>query len=201
MPDTPTKTALRARLTAYRRQLSDTDYAERSRAITERARALPEIRDAQTIHVYWPQVREREVDTRPLIEGMRAAGTQIVLPVVVAFTRAVTPEARLEHRRLEDPSALRPNRWGLREPTAGKRVPPEALDAVIVPVLGADRRGHRIGHGFGYYDEFLHGLDVPTIGLVYDACVIDAVPAAPHDVPVRILVTETQALRVHRAPS
>lgn len=191
---TPTKAALRERFRRYRAQLDDAAYAARSRAITEQVEALPAIAAATVIHAYWPMVVEREIDTRPLIQALLAAGKQIVLPVVLRFTRDVTIEPRLEHRRLTDPSDLRPNRWGLQEPSAGERVPPEALDAVIVPALGADRRGYRIGHGYGYYDEFLRTVTAPTIGLIYDACLVDVVPAVPHDVALRLLVTESGVL-------
>lgn len=190
----PSKPVLRERFKSYRAHLDDTTYATRSRAITERVEALTTIAAATVIHAYWPMVAEREVDTRPLLKTLLAAGKQIVLPVVLRFTRAATDRPRLEHRRLTDPSDLRSNRWGLQEPSAGECVPPEALDAVIVPTLGADRRGYRIGHGYGYYDEFLREVTAPTVGLVYDACLVDTVPAEPHDVPLRLLVTESGVL-------
>ncbi|NBC18996.1 MAG: 5-formyltetrahydrofolate cyclo-ligase [Bacteroidetes bacterium] len=191
----PTKAALRQHFRAVRAALDDASYAQRSRAITNRVAALPEVEAASIVHAYWPMVAEREADTRPLLRALRAAGKQIVLPVVLRFTREPTDAPRLEHRALTDPSVLQVNRWGLHEPVAGPCVPPEALDIVLVPMLGGDRRGYRLGHGFGYYDEFLHGLTVPTVGLVYEACLVEALPVAPHDVPLRVLVTERRTLR------
>jgi 5-formyltetrahydrofolate cyclo-ligase len=189
------KDALRQQFRAYRVGLDAAAYARHSRAITDRVATLPEVKTSTVVHAYWPMVAEREVDTRPLLRTLRTDGKQIVLPVVLRFTRAMTDAPRLEHRTLGDPAQLCVNRWGLHEPIAGPCVPPEVLDVVLVPMLGGDRRGYRVGHGFGYYDEFLRPLDVPTVGLVYDACLVDAVPAEPHDVPLHVLVTEREVLR------
>jgi 5-formyltetrahydrofolate cyclo-ligase len=115
------------------------------------------------------------------------------LPVVTSFTNG-TPS--MTHRRYEGDEALRPNRWGLQEPIGTDAVPPDALDGIIVPAFGAGRNGHRIGHGRGYYDAFLADLGAPTIALVYDACLVDTIPAAPHDVPMSAIVTEHETFDV-----
>src|SRR5436190_12469735 len=60
---------------------------------------------------------------------------------------------------------------------------------VIVPALAVDRRGVRLGRGGGSYDRALArvGPQVPTIALLYDAELLDEVPAAPHDQRVRLV--------------
>jgi len=161
----------------------------------ERARALPELHRAATVHTYWPLEQRCEIDVRPLIAWFQASGKQIVLPVVVTFSRAASPHPRLRHVRFTGADALRPNRWGIHEPLGETSVSIEEIDAVIVPTLGAGRNGHRLGHGFGYYDEFLRQVRAPTIGLVYAACLIQTIPPAAHDVPLTILVTEEETLR------
>lgn len=194
MPKTspPTKARLRDRFRRYRRTVSNAGWAQRSDAIHQRVRACPELRSAQTVHVYWPQTANREVDTRPLIDALVAHGTTVVLPVVAAYP----PEApALVHRRYAGRDALTPNRWGIPEPTGTPIVDPAALDVVLVPALGAGRNGHRIGHGAGYYDAFLAKIDAPAIALVYDATLVPAVPAEPHDQPVDAIATETTLVR------
>lgn len=186
------KDALREAFRTYRTQLSPEAAASKSASILRRVEALPEVQDARTLHCYWPMVDRGEIDTRPLIHTLHDEGVQVVLPVVSDFS-AEAPA--LEHRRYAGPDALHANRWGLQEPVNTASVSPDALDLVIVPAFGAGRNGHRIGHGHGYYDAFLAPLGVPTVALAYDACLVDAVPAEAHDVPVSIIVTERETLR------
>jgi 5-formyltetrahydrofolate cyclo-ligase len=190
--DVDSKDALRERFRAYRTQLAPETVASKSALIAERVWQLPEVQSARTVHCYWPMVERGEVDTRPLIDSLHDRGNQVVLPVMTTFGDKMPS---MEHRCFTDPQAMCTNRWGLREPVDTELVSPSALDVVIVPALGAGRHGHRIGHGHGYYDAFLAPLDVPTIALVYDACLVDAFPADSHDVPVSIIVTEHDTLR------
>ncbi len=183
----PTKDPWRTQFRAYRRSLSPGSYRARSSLIGHRALTIPEMDPAQTVHTYWPLQDRGEVDTRPLIAALRGRGGEIVLPVVTSFDPD-TPT--LEHRRYAGPQALDTNRWGIREPVGTERIAPDALDVVIVPALGADRRGHRLGHGSGYYDAFLQSVTCPRIALVYEACAVRSLPSAPHDVPMTTLVTE-----------
>ncbi len=83
--------------------------------------------------------------------------------------------------------------WGVLQPPAGA----EALapDVVLVPVVLADRRGVRIGHGKGHYDRALahlreSGQAVFTIGLAWEAQVIDeGIPADPWDIRLDAVAT------------
>ena len=189
LPDS--KQALRERFRAYRATLSPEAIAAKSASIRERIAALLDVQAAKTIHCYWPMVDRGEIDTRPLIRTLHERGVEMVLPVVTRFD-ADAPS--MTHRRYTGDDALRPNRWGVQEPIDTDIVSPDGLDVIIVPALGAGCNGHRIGHGKGYYDAFLTGLDVPTIALVYDACLVDAVPADAHDVPMSTIVTEHETL-------
>lgn len=185
------KQALRERFRAARLALTDAEAAAYGTAICARIATLPELRDAATVHVYWPLVAHREVDTRPLIRTLRSEGRTVVLPVVASFAGA----PRLRHVRFEGEDRMRPNRWGIAEPAGAEEVEPEALDAVVVPAFGAGRDGHRIGHGRGFYDAFLAGLDALTVGAVYARCLVATVPAEPHDVPLDLVVTEREVVR------
>lgn len=191
-----TKTDLRARFSAYRQQLSEVEYTQRSEAIVAQAQRLPELLKASCVHIYWPLVHRHEVDTRPLIALLHAIGKQIVLPVVDTFGQAENTTPRLSHIQYDPAGLLTPNRWGIHEPSGGTGVPVDQIDAVVVPALGAGRNGHRIGHGFGYYDEWLRYVQGSTIGLVYGACLEDEVPAEVHDIPLSIILTEDEVIRL-----
>lgn len=189
------KSILRARFDAYRRTLSISSHARRSEEIIQRVIALPEVASASTVHVYWPLVERREVDTRSLIRALDDQQKQIVMPVVDNYGMQALGVARMQHARYSGPAGLQINRWGIHEPTSGQLVPVSELDAVLVPALGAGRNGHRIGYGYGYYDEFLVRTPVPKIALVYNECLVDCVPAESHDVPMDVIVTEGTVIR------
>ncbi len=196
MPSPTTSTSKdewRAQFRAYRRELSLSAYVARSALLCSRVLGLWAVAESTVVHTYWPQASEGEVDTRLLVGGLRSQGMEVILPVVTSYDPAA-PE--MEHRRYAGPDRLEANRWGIPEPVDSERVPPSALDAVIVPALGAGRNGHRIGHGSGYYDAFLNEVDVPRIILVYEQCLIPAVPADSHDVPGTHVVTERRVLHL-----
>lgn len=182
-----TKDEWRRQFRAYRNRLSPTVRQAKSALICTRVSALPSVARASVVHVYWPLPDRGEVDTRPLIELLHSRGATVVLPVVTSYDPA-TPT--LEHRRYEGRAALTPNRWGIPEPTDTERVPPDALDVVIVPGLGADHCGNRIGQGSGYYDAFLRTVDVPRVLVTYDECFVPFLPTEAHDVPMTAVVTE-----------
>ena len=143
------------------------------------------------MHAYWPALDRGELDTRPLIGWCAAAQKTVVLPVVTSFD----PDApAMEHRVFTEPDALVQNRWGLFEPVHGARIENAAIDLIIVPAFGADCRGHRIGHGAGFYDRFLADVSATTIVLAFDACLIDRVPNEPHDIPADYVVSETETI-------
>ncbi|PQJ35786.1 5-formyltetrahydrofolate cyclo-ligase [Salinibacter sp. 10B] len=170
-----------------RRGLSPARYAALGTLIGSRALSLSPVAQASVVHVYWPLPEQGEVDTRPLIGALRGQGKTVVLPVVTSYDPAAPT---MEHRRYDGHSATTTNRWGIREPANTAQVSPDALDVVLVPALGVDQRGNRIGHGSGYYDAFLRHVDVPCIALIYADCFVSHLPSAPHDIPVTTVVTE-----------
>ena len=184
------KAAWRERFRSARLTLSADQRARAADAITERALGLPDVRDAATVHAYWPLVERGEVDTRGLIEALVSRGTTVVLPVV-ASRRGEAP--RLRHFVFEGEDTLVESPWGLRQPPlTAREVPPSEIDVVIVPAFGAGRNGHRIGHGAGFYDAFLADCPATRIGVVYDACLVETLPHEPHDIPLDIILTERE---------
>ena len=187
------KEVLRHQFATYREALPPKERVQRSTEIIARLWTLPEIQSAQVVHCYWPLLQQGEIDTRPFIDRFHREGGTVALPVVTSFDAGMPA---MTARRYEGRDRLRENRWGLAEPRDTRSVPPEALDAVVVPAFGASRRdGHRIGHGRGFYDAFLTSVEAPAIGLVYDGCLVDQVPAESHDVPMDVIVSEAETLR------
>jgi len=94
--------------------------------------------------------------------------------------------------------------YGILEPSIPAGVEPRrsGWDIIVVPGLAFDRRGNRLGHGFGYYDRFLGGLpeDVPRVGLAWSGQLVPEVPVEAWDVPVHALVTEEGVIPVGKRP-
>lgn len=114
------------------------------------------------------------------VEALRAAGHEVLLPVVVDRDRP------LDWAWYTGPDGLAPASFGLREPT-GPRLGPDAVGRarlMLLPALAVDRRGVRLGQGGGYYDRTLPqvGLDVVRVALLGDdGELVDELPAAAHD--------------------
>jgi 5-formyltetrahydrofolate cyclo-ligase len=90
--------------------------------------------------------------------------------------------------------------YGILEPpeTSRSEPPPSRWDIIVVPGLAFDRRGNRLGHGFGYYDRFLGSLPacVLRVALAFAGQLVPEVPVDAWDVPVHALVTEEGVIRV-----
>lgn len=109
----------------------------------------------------------------------------------------VQPGKRLRFGPWRSGDALVQNRFGIPEPDldSASLIDPELLDHVLLPLVGFDTRGHRLGTGGGYYDRsfaFRHGNARPPrlIGIGYSCQQVDALPAADWDVPLDLIVTE-----------
>jgi 5-formyltetrahydrofolate cyclo-ligase len=83
------------------------------------------------------------------------------------------------------------NEYNIPEPLLGEIIPPANLDLVLVPLLGFDREGHRVGYGKGFYDRFLMqcSKDCIKIGLSYFDPVDHLEDADEFDVPLDICIT------------
>lgn len=96
------------------------------------------------------------------------------------------------------PCPLVRHTYGFMEPVRDAPITdPKVLQAVLVPGLAFDRRGHRLGYGQGFYDRFLSSLstEVVTIGIVPEVLALEAIPADPWDIPVQYLATENGVRR------
>ncbi len=128
---------------------------------------------------FWPM--RGEIDIRPLLEALAAAGHPIVLP-------ETPPRGNPLIFRLWHPgAAMQPGRFGTLQPVGAVARP----DWLFVPLLGFDRRGHRLGYGGGYYDRTLAALPgAVAVGCAYACQEVDAVPATEYDARLRAVATE-----------
>ena len=89
--------------------------------------------------------------------------------------------------------AMEQHRYGFPQPTADAfELQPRHISLALVPGVAFDRRGTRLGHGVGYFDELLARLpdDCPRIGVALSDLVFDRLPSESHDVPMTHLATQ-----------
>ena len=65
------------------------------------------------------------------------------------------------------------------------------IDMVIVPGVGFDPKGNRLGRGKGFYDRLLKKIDAPFIGVAYDCQIAECIPALPHDVSMSLIISKS----------
>ena len=121
---------------------------------------------------------------------LERSGAALALPVVHETPGRNT----MVFRRWSTGDPLRANRYGIAEPTAGPEVPLAQLELVLIPMVGWDRHGNRLGMGASYYDRalqpFLRADSPRRVGVAYAGQEIDRVPADPWDVPLHAVLTE-----------
>jgi 5-formyltetrahydrofolate cyclo-ligase len=182
------KEQIRAELLTRRSGLQEPEYLSKSGRIITRLRGLHSFQNARRIHCYVSMNSRREVNTHDLIKELLFDNRELVVP------RTHMDTGSLSHFLLQDFSDLKANKWGVLEPESSTAVPAETLDLVIVPMVGGDLNRNRIGYGKGFYDRFLHGVSCPTVGLLFETCLVDELPVEPFDVPLDVLVTEDRVV-------
>ena len=136
-----------------------------------------------TVAVYLPI--GSEIDPRPLMGKLEAAGAKLALP-------CVQDDGTMVYRAYRRGDMLEKRPFGLLEPNP--EVPEVQPTLVITPLLGFDRSGNRLGYGKGHYDRALTRLRdqgrVFVCGLAFFGQEVEAVPAESHDVPLDWVMTE-----------
>ena len=151
---------------------------------------LEEYVQAKIVMAYVPL--PDELDIEPLLRWAWQNSKTVAMPRIIWEKHELRP---IVAHNLD--SDLIAGRHGLREPGAGQEVGLEEIDLVIVPAVGFDRRGHRMGRGGGFYDRFLARprLKARTVGITFDQQVLEELPVLSHDQRVQMIVTNAG---VHR---
>ena len=130
---------------AARKSLSPEDRAEKSRIICGRLLELDAVKGSGIIMSY--MAAGTEADMEIFNEEIKKRGGRLALPL--SYPDGIM-EARTGGRLIK-------GRYGIYEPDgeSSEAVDPEDISLVIVPCVGFDSEGRRLGHGAGYYDRFL----------------------------------------------
>ncbi len=175
------KRSLRRLLVERINQLTPEERAEQERLLLAAFPRLPGYDQAQTVLLYVSAFPE-EIQTRPLLENALTIGKRLVCPRVDRTYR------RLKLYLVKDLNAdLEPGTLGILEPSITcLEIAPAEVDWVLVPGLGFDDQGYRLGRGAGHYDRLLPMLrpGVPRWALALECQHVAAMPVEPHDIPL-----------------
>ena len=187
---------LRQSLTERRRALTPAERISAAQGLRRSLELLPEYFTDNRVAGYWAS--QGELPLNLVMPPLAARGQQFLLPLIGA-------DQQLRFARWQAGDAVQPNRYGIPEPVApAELLEPFQLDLVLVPLLGFDRRGHRLGYGGGYYDRsfaFLREQTRPTepllVGIGYALQELPQIRAEAWDVPLDFVATERELIDCH----
>ncbi len=170
-------------------EMSEEEKRNASVAICDRLKSIGSIIFADAIFAYLPL--DDEANLVPLLAGWIQESRTVGVPLVSWENK--TMRAGLV-TSLED-NTLTTTKFGLREPVHRHPIPADLIDVILVPGVGFDSDGGRLGRGGGFYDRYL-GLSRPpiVIGVAFDQQILDSVHKEPHDEAMTAIVTPTRTL-------
>ncbi|MBY5268721.1 5-formyltetrahydrofolate cyclo-ligase [Spiribacter salinus] len=197
------KQALRQSLRAARRAVRGRAAAQAAAALTWRVQHLPIWRRARVVGLFLSG--DGEIETTALIHAAHQAGKHVALPVIrpprgQRGRRAVLQQGALVFRDYQPGDALRPGWLGIPEPIRTNRrvIPLNTLDLLLMPLVGFDDQGHRLGMGGGFYDRTLAERTrfrrPRLVGIAHACQQVSALPSEPWDQPLEACVTDQRTL-------
>lgn len=175
-----------------RQALTPCEQREAARGLYRQLAQHPLFRRAKHISLYLPA--DGEIDPRLLLRAAQRRGKAIYLPVLSPW-----PQTKMVFQRIRPGEKFRPNRFRIPEPrhNAARQRKVWALDLVLLPLVGFDEFGGRLGMGGGFYDRSLAYLArrktwrKPTLlGLAHECQKVERLDQASWDVPMQGTVTD-----------
>jgi len=183
---------LRRMLRKARRALTPSQQRQAARGLYKQLAQQPLFRRAKHISLYLPT--DGEIDPRVLLRAAQRRGKATYLPVLSAW-----PRTKMVFQRIRPGEKLQPNRFRILEPRANlaRQRKVWTLDLVLLPLVGFDDVGGRLGMGGGFYDRSLAYLArrktwrKPTLlGLAHECQKVERLAQASWDVPLQGTVTD-----------
>lgn len=194
---------LRKKLREARRNLPDEQHEDAAQCIATQLNTLPFVKSATTVAGYL--VNDGEVNLKYYIEATwQLSHKKFALPVLHPVCKG-----HLLFLSYTPNSLLINNKYNIEEPalTCEAVIPVTQCDVILMPLVGFDTSGNRLGMGGGYYDRTLSftqrnlntqsALNQHTpklVGIAHDVQEVDALPTAPWDVPLDAIVTPSRTL-------
>ena len=187
MEDSANKKSLR-HLLLERRDNTSHDLLEiASEKIQKKLGRIFAFKNAQKIGVYY-QIGS-EIFTQDIIQELISQGKEVFLPKVTGET--------MEFRKIVDFSSLEHGSFDIMEPKDDCPVE-NNLDVILVPTVGIDLSGVRLGYGYGFYDKYLAENKTTTISLTLEKQILKKIPKSDHDILIDWILTEDQMIQTQR---
>ena len=172
----------RARLLDRRRAMTPEEHRAASENIMQALLARLPPDSHELIGCYWPF--RREFNSVPYMRETLRSGGRIALPVVMGRGRP------LEFRCWTEGAAMEKGVWNIPHPAGGPSVFPTAL---VIPLVGFDEAGYRLGYGAGYYDMTLASFSTLPLsaGVGFEFSRLASIYPQPHDRPMGVIITES----------
>ena len=169
----PDKAEIRNQLKSVRDALTLEERREKSYHVTKHLKKFLE--PYQTVFAYVS--KEPEVESLVIINSLLEDGKTVIVPIIQTETKTL----RLSY--LKNVADLEPGTFRVPEPLSTESpADAETIEIALMPLVGFDRSGNRLGYGAGYYDRFFEAYpDIPRIGLAYACQEAPAIPADPFD--------------------
>lgn len=176
----------RKQLIAAREAIPAEHHQLWSRAITNFLKQGLAQAQHMTIGIYWPF--RGEYDPRCIAECFLQRGATLALPEVTG------KDEPLCFREWSPDTPVKNGAYGIPVPLETRIV---RLDAVIIPMVGFDRHGYRLGYGSGYYDRTLATYEHQplTVGVAFELQRLDSIYPQAHDISMHYVVTEAGIFR------
>jgi len=177
------KAEARKQAMAQRAALNSSERAEAAKAAAEHFFQKVDLTEGQLVAAYWP-IRD-EIDAKPLLTRLMDSGQPVCLPVVMGR------DEPLIFRLWEQDTPLYEAGFGTLVPA--ESAPVVTPEFMIIPLLGFDKTGTRLGYGRGHYDRTIATMEKKPVlvGYAFSAQELETIPREPHDVPLDYLITET----------
>ena len=188
------RAALRRLLRQRRRALGRAAQRRAARNLYRQIAQHPLLRRARSLALYLPA--DGEIDPGLIREACWRRGIAVYLPLLADW-----PRTHMSFQRIRRGERLYPNRFGIAEPRRNRAQQRKAwtLSLLLLPLVGFDARGGRLGMGGGFYDRALawrvrrpNCQRPQLIGLAHACQQVDALPLEPWDVPLTGVFTDQQ---------
>ncbi|CEA03400.1 putative 5-formyltetrahydrofolate cyclo-ligase family protein [Pseudomonas saudimassiliensis] len=190
------RSTLRRQLRAARRALSPLEQHQASQRLWRQLAQHPLFRRAR--HIAFYLANDGEIDPAILLEHAQRLGKHCYLPVITGW-----PADRMHFQRLVPGQRWITNRFGIREPLVDPdlQARPWRLDLVLMPLVGFDEAGNRLGMGGGFYDRtFAYRrrrqcwTGPRLLGLAHHCQKVAQLPTASWDIPLDGIVSDQQII-------
>ncbi|WP_022961691.1 5-formyltetrahydrofolate cyclo-ligase [Halopseudomonas pelagia] len=197
----PSRSALRSQLRAARRALPAYQQRHASKQLFRRLAQHPLFIRSQ--HIAFYLANDGEIDPALLLKHAKRLGKTCYVPVLSRW-----PATQMRFQRLTVGQRWQANRFGISEPAYCPRqqVPSWRLGLILMPLVGFDAKGNRLGMGGGFYDRTLSyrarrsvWAGPTLLGLAHHCQKVADLPVASWDIPLDAIMTDREFIPLTRA--